>query len=70
MDRQTLSNLLNARSGISPEMAIRLEKAFGTPAREWLLRQLDYELIEAKHKADNIDVQPFTGVSDEMQGRA
>ena len=29
VDRQTLSNLLNARSGISPEMAIRLEKAFG-----------------------------------------
>lgn len=70
VDRQTLSNLLNARSGISPEMAIRLEKAFGTPAREWLMRQLDHELIEAKHKADNIDVQPFTGVSDEMQGRA
>ena len=70
VDRQTLSNLLNARSGISPEMAIRLEKAFGTPAREWLIRQLDHELIEAKHKADNIDVQPFTGVSDEMQGRA
>jgi addiction module HigA family antidote len=69
VDRQTLSNLLNARSGISPEMAIRLEKAFGTPAREWLMRQVDHELIEAKHKADNIDVQPFTGVSDEMQGR-
>ena len=29
VDRQTLSNLLNARSGISPEMAVRLEKAFG-----------------------------------------
>ncbi len=46
VDRQTLSNLLNARSGISPEMAVRLEKAFGTPARDWLLRQLDYELAE------------------------
>lgn len=33
VDRQTLSNLLNARSGISPEMAVRLEKAFGTSAR-------------------------------------
>ncbi|OYV55691.1 MAG: addiction module antidote protein, HigA family, partial [Acidocella sp. 21-58-7] len=29
VDRQTLSNLLNAKSGISPEMAVRLEKAFG-----------------------------------------
>ena len=32
-NRQTLSNLLNGRSGISPEMALRLEKAFGTSAR-------------------------------------
>lgn len=69
VDRQTLSNLLNARSGISPEMAIRLEKAFGTPAREWLMRQLDHELIEATHKADSIEVRPFTGVSNELQGR-
>lgn len=69
VDRQTLSNLLNARSGISPEMAIRLEKAFGTPAREWLMRQLDHELTEAMHKADSIDVQAFTGLPNDMQGR-
>ncbi|MBN9077399.1 MAG: addiction module antidote protein, HigA family [Rhizobiales bacterium 65-79] len=68
VDRQTLSNLLNARSGISPEMAIRLEKAFGTPAREWLTRQLDHELAEAMQKADGIDVQPFTGVPNDVQG--
>jgi len=70
VDRQTLSNLLNARSGISPEMAIRLEKAFGLPAREWLMRQLDHELTEAMHKADGIDVQPFAGTPDDMQGRS
>ncbi len=46
VDRQTLSDSLNARSGISLEMAVRLEKAFGTPAREWLIRQLDFELAE------------------------
>ena len=70
VDRQTLSNLLNARSGISPEMAIRLEKAFGMPAREWLMRQLDHELAEAMHKADRIDVQPFAGTPGDMQGRS
>lgn len=59
VDRQTLSNLLNARSGISPEMAVRLEKAFGTPAREWLLRQLDHELAEVMRRADAIKVEPF-----------
>lgn len=70
VDRQTLSNLLNARSGISPEMAIRLEKAFGTPAREWLMRQLDYELTQAMHKADAIDVQLVSGRMSEMQDRS
>jgi antitoxin HigA-1 len=70
VDRQTLSNLLNARSGISPEMAIRLEKAFGTPAREWLMRQLDHELTEAMRRADGIDVQPFSGVLNGMKARA
>ena len=59
VDRQTLSNLLNAKSGISPEMAIRLEKAFGTPARGWLLRQLDYELAEAKRRSKKIKAEPF-----------
>ncbi len=59
VDRQTLSNLLNARSGISPEMAVRLEKAFGMPAREWLLRQLDHELAEVMRRADAIKVEPF-----------
>lgn len=59
VDRQTLSNLLNGRSGISPEMAIRLEKAFGTPAREWLTRQLDHELAEVMRKAKKIKVEPF-----------
>ncbi|WP_427144832.1 HigA family addiction module antitoxin [Rhizobium pisi] len=68
VDRQTLSNLLNARSGISPEMAIRLEKAFGLPAREWLMRQLDHELAEAMDKADGIDVQRFAGTPDGRQG--
>jgi antitoxin HigA-1 len=59
VDRQTLSNLLNAKSGVSPEMAIRLERAFGTPAREWLLLQLDYELGEVTRRAKKIKVEPF-----------
>jgi addiction module HigA family antidote len=58
-DAARISNLLNARSGISPEMAVRLEKAFGTPAREWLIRQLDYELTEVMRRANKIKVEPF-----------
>ncbi len=65
VDRQTLSNLLNARSGISPEMAVRLEKAFGTSAREWLLRQLDFELAEVMRRANKIKVEPFRALTTE-----
>ncbi|MHC5231259.1 HigA family addiction module antitoxin [Brucella sp. LJL56] len=68
VDRQTLSNLLNARSGISPEMAVRLEKAFGTPAREWLIRQLDYELAEVMRRAKKIEVEPFRASTTESGG--
>lgn len=73
VDRQTLSNLLNARSGISPEMAVRLEKAFGTPAREWLIQQLDYELTEVLRRANTIKVEPFRARAQsarERQGEA
>jgi addiction module HigA family antidote len=70
VDRQTLSNLLNARSGISPEMAVRLEKAFGTPAREWLIRQLDHELAEIMLRVDDIEVVPFQAPADEKRGEA
>ena len=70
VDRQTLSNLLNARSGISPEMAVRLEKVFGTPARDWLIRQLDHELAEVMRRADEIMVEPFDASSAERRGEA
>ncbi|WP_323033050.1 HigA family addiction module antitoxin [Paracoccus sp. (in: a-proteobacteria)] len=59
-NRQTLSNLLNGHAGISPEMALRLEKAFGTSARVWMERQLNYELEAVLARADKIEVQPFT----------
>lgn len=58
--RQALSNLLNGRSGISPEMALRLEKAFGTSARSWMERQMNHELETVMARAHEIEVQPFT----------
>jgi addiction module HigA family antidote len=63
VDRQTLSNLLNARSGISAEMAVRLEKAFGTPARHWLIRQLDYDLAQVMRRATKLKVEQFRSPS-------
>ena len=51
--RQALNNLVNGKSGISPEMAIRLEKAFGGRASIWLGIQMDYDLAQAmKHERE------------------
>jgi antitoxin HigA-1 len=51
--RQTLNNLVNGKSGISPEMAIRLDKAFGGGAETWLRLQMAYDLAQArKHEGD------------------
>ena len=54
--RQTLSNLVNEKSGISPEMAIRLSKAFGSDPDVWLGMQMDFDLAEAEKTADKIKV--------------
>jgi addiction module HigA family antidote len=52
VSRQALNNVLNGKSGISPEMAIRLTKAFGSTAETWLGMQLAYDLAAArKHEA-------------------
>ena len=42
--RNTLSELVNEHRGISPEMAVRLEKVFGGTAEGWLVQQAQYEL--------------------------
>jgi addiction module HigA family antidote len=46
--RKTLSTLLNGRTGISPEMAIRLSIAFDTSAESWLNQQMQYDLWHAE----------------------
>lgn len=55
--RQTLNNLVNEKAAISPEMAIRLEKAFGSTADTWLRMQAAYDLAQARKTADQIHVQ-------------
>jgi antitoxin HigA-1 len=58
--RLTLSNLVNGKNGISPEMAIRLSKAFGGRPEVWLGMQSDYDLARAMKKADRIKVKPVS----------
>jgi addiction module HigA family antidote len=59
ISRKTLSALLNGRFGISPEMAIRLSKAFGGSAESWLIQQAQYDLWQLMQKADEIEVKAF-----------
>src|SRR5437899_11636659 len=56
--RQTLNNLVNGKSGISAEMAIRLDKAFGGGAETWLRLQMAYDLAQARQHEGDINVQP------------
>ncbi len=50
--RKTLSALVNKRSGISPEMALRLSKVFGRSPESWLKLQVQYDLWQALGKVD------------------
>src|SRR6202790_3614550 len=55
--RQTLNNVVNGKSGISPEMAIRLSKAFGSTPETWLRMQLAYDLAAAREGEMRIKVR-------------
>jgi len=59
VSRTTLSRLINGRAGISPEMAIRLSKAFGTTAEIWIRMQASYDIAQAKRREDDIQVQRY-----------
>jgi addiction module HigA family antidote len=59
--RQALNNLVNEKAGISPEMSIRLSKAFGSSAEVWLGLQMEYDLAEAEKDAGKIKVRRITG---------
>ena len=54
--RKALSDLLNGHTGVSPDMAIRLEKVFGSTADTWLRMQMQRDLWEARQRADKIKV--------------
>lgn len=54
--RQALNNLVNGHSGVSPEMALRLSKAFGGSPEVWLGMQMQYDLAQARKKAGHIHI--------------
>jgi antitoxin HigA-1 len=60
VNRKQLSDIVNGRSGILPEMAIRLDKAFGGGASTWVRLQAAYDLAQAMRHADRIKVERLT----------
>ena len=63
VSRKALSELVIERRGISPEMAIRLAKAFGSSATVWAGLQLDYDMAQAMRHADRIKVRRVPGAA-------
>jgi antitoxin HigA-1 len=57
--RANLSNIVNGKSGISPEMAVRLAKAFGGRAEIWLRLQAGYDLARVRRREAEINVEPY-----------
>ena len=62
--RQALNNVINGKSGISPEMAIRLSKAFGSTPETWLRMQLAYDLAQARKEESKIKVRRQYGMQE------
>jgi len=57
ISRQQLHNVIAGRYGITPEMAMRLEKALGSTADTWLRMQMNYDLAQLRAKAASLKVK-------------
>ena len=62
VSRQTLNNVVNEKTGISAEMAIRLSKAFGSTPETWLAMQTAFDLAQARKLESRIKVKRYEGL--------
>jgi addiction module HigA family antidote len=60
VSRKALSELLNGKTGVSPEMAVRLSIAFDTTPESWLTQQMQYDLWQAEKKRKSLHVEKLT----------
>lgn len=60
VSRPALSAFLNERAQLSPDMALRLEKAFGVSMDTLMRMQNSYDIAQARKRADEIDVRPYS----------
>lgn len=61
--RPALSNFLNEKASLSPEMAIRLDKAFGVDMETLMRMQNSFDIAQAKKREGEIKVSPFKGIT-------
>ncbi|NIJ07726.1 addiction module HigA family antidote [Sphingomonas vulcanisoli] len=61
--RQALNNLCNGAAAMTPDMALRLEKAFGISMETVLRMQLSYDIAQVRQRADTIDIAPFVAAA-------
>lgn len=66
--RPAFSAVLNGRASVSPEMALRIEKAFGFPMERLLEMQLRYAIANTRHREARIAVEPYRARSRPSQG--
>ncbi len=59
VSRTTLSRVINSKASISPEMAIRVSKAFGSTPEHWLRMQLAYDVSRMKETVDKIQIERY-----------
>lgn len=57
--RQQLYNVINGKSSVTPEMALRLEKGLGSTADAWMHMQARFDLAKIREREGEIDVQPL-----------
>ncbi|MEJ2154386.1 MAG: HigA family addiction module antitoxin [Desulfobacteraceae bacterium] len=61
VSRKTISKIINEKGAVTPDMALRLSRAFGTSAELWLNLQKNYDLWQAEHSSNDWQhVRPFT----------
>ena len=63
VSRKQLSDIVNTRAGISAEMAIRLDKAFGGGAETWYRLQAAYDMAQAMRRTGDIKVERIAPVA-------
>ena len=59
VSRKTLSKIVNGKSGLSPEMAVRLSKVFGSSPESWMGHQVAYDLWQVELHADDLNISPL-----------